>query len=354
MPEEKKSPEHPNLTITGADSASSVGQRFSQFLADTRCPGNVVVYDVDTPQSEETADIVRHELGTLAIGNTASVECLSPKNLPTYGIRSETVETAWAKAKQKLDQVERYVVVGHDPQMSWLLHHLAGQEVKWHSLTTGELMLLERRSDDASEPPPYRRPRYVFSPSDPGASVELRGKIKSKMDTAKVLGTFLTALVTFAATQVLDRDNVSSASAVLAVTGLALLAIATVLYFVTLFLYDGLLMPTRFWPTRLPEVKKCKRFWPARLLEARNAKSDRVLRPPGSDVWVLYESMLRVWNRAFVPATFFAGAGVALLTLALADPAHWWWLIGAGVIVIVIGTGAYFYRLAKPHLGVND
>ena len=127
------------------------------------------------------------------------------------------------------------MVVGHDPQMSWLLHHLAGREVKWHTLTTGELMLLERRSDHASEAPLYRRPRYVFSPSDPGAGVELRGKIKSKMDTAKVLGTFLTALVTFTATQVLARDNVSSASAVLAVTGLALLAIATLLYFVTLF-----------------------------------------------------------------------------------------------------------------------
>ena len=94
MPEEKRSPEHPDLTITGADSASYVSRRFSQFLADTRCPGGVVVYDVDTSQSEETADIVRHELGTLAIGNTASVECLSPKNLPTYGIHSETVETA--------------------------------------------------------------------------------------------------------------------------------------------------------------------------------------------------------------------------------------------------------------------
>lgn len=92
MPEEKRSPEHPDLTITGADSASYVSRRFSQFLADTRCPGGVVVYDVDTSQSEETADIVRHELGTLAIGNTASVECLSPKNLPTYGIHSETVE----------------------------------------------------------------------------------------------------------------------------------------------------------------------------------------------------------------------------------------------------------------------
>jgi hypothetical protein len=241
------------------------------------------------------------------------------------------------------------VVVGHDPQMSWLLHHLAGREVKWHTLTTGEVMLLERRSDRA---PLYRRPRYVFSPSDPGAGVELRGKIKSKMDTAKVLGTFLTALVTFTATQVLARDNVSSASAVLVVTGLALLAIATILYFVTLFLYDELLMPTRFWPTRLPEVKKSKRFWPASLLETRNSKADHVLRPPG--VWVLYESMLRVWNCAFVPATFFAGAGVALLTLALADPAHWWWLIGAVVIVIVIGTGHYFYRLAEPHLGVND
>ena len=155
----------------------------------------------------------------------------------------------------------------------------------------------------------YQKPRFVLSPSDPGAATALREKIKSKMDTAKVLGAFLTGLLAVAADALLTRVQPSNASLWLAAIGLTMLALAIVLYFVTLFLYDALLMPARFWSSRAPKT---------RIADDRRRR--RILRPPGPDVWVLYEGMLRVWTRAFVPATFFAGAGVALLTLALADP----------------------------------
>ena len=52
---------------------------------------------------------------------------------------------------------------------------------------------------DCIPPTRYRRPRFVFSPSDLETSAALRQKIESKMKTAGILGDFLTGLFTFAA-----------------------------------------------------------------------------------------------------------------------------------------------------------
>ena len=52
---------------------------------------------------------------------------------------------------------------------------------------------------DCIPPTRYRRPRFVFSPSDLETSAALRQKIESKMKTAGVLGGFLTGLFTLAA-----------------------------------------------------------------------------------------------------------------------------------------------------------
>ena len=125
---------------------------------------------------------------------------------------------------------------------------------------------------DCIPPTRYRRPRFVFSPSDPETSAALRQKIESKMKTAGVLGGFLTGLFTFAAKDI--------GAALLTVIGLTLLATAIVLYFITLFCYDQLQMPTRFWGSRPPKTT--------------SARARHVVRPPGSDVWVLYEGMPRV------------------------------------------------------------
>ena len=89
---------------------------------------------------------------------------------------------------------------------------------------------------DCIPPTRYRRPRFVFSPSDLETSAALRQKIESKMKTAGILGDFLTGLFTFAAKDI--------GAALLTVIGLTLLANAIVLYFITLFCYDQLLMPT--------------------------------------------------------------------------------------------------------------
>ena len=258
-----------------------------------------------------------------------------PKDLATYWTDRDEVRDACKELKKELHPC---VIVGHDPQMSWLLQELAG--IKWYTLTAGELMLLEEADPGTGK---YRTPRFVLSPSDPGAATALREKIKSKMDTAKVLGAFFTGLLAVAADALLTRDQPSKESLRFAAIGLTMFALAIVLYFVTLFLYDALLMPTRFWSSRAPKTKI-----------ADDRRRRHILRPPGPDVWVLYEGMLRVWTRAFVPATLFAGLGVALLTLALADPIGWrWWQVG-GVAIAVAAVGAAFHHWAQPKLGGND
>ena len=347
MPVEERSEAHPDLTVVGASSARAVAERFRELLDEVGCDlSQVVVYDVDTPQSIATAEIVRDVLAAdESTDRPPPLPGLGPEAMPTHTTSLEDIEKAWvetAVARQS-EETHRYVIVGHDPQMSWLLHHLGDRETRWHTLATGELMLLEPCPDSTPQTPRYQRPRFVFSPSDPATTTELQAKIKSKMDTAKVLGTFFTALVTFAATQLLDRDDPSTRSTWLAVVGLGLLATATVLYFVTLFFYDELLMPKRFWPSTLPKTRT-----------AKTTRTRHVLRPPGPDVWVLYENMLRVWTWAFIPATLLAGAGVTALTLALADPSGWWWLAAAASIGVVASIGSVFRHLARPRLGVND
>ena len=69
---------------------------------------------------------------------------------------------------------------------------------------------------------------------------------------------------------------------------LALLA-ALVLYLMTVFAYDQLQMPPKFWAESLP-VKKTS--WLPQ-------------RPPSSFAWVLYRNMMRTWYTLFVPATFW-------------------------------------------------
>lgn len=113
---------------------------------------------------------------------------------------------------------------------------------------------------------------WVLSPSDNRLVDELHAKIKSKMDSAKLLGTFLTALLVFAARELSGVERSPGWYPWVAGLALVLLALATAAYFVTMFLYDELLMPVRFWPSRRPSGRPLPRGF--------------VARPPSSAGWV--------------------------------------------------------------------
>jgi hypothetical protein len=107
--------------------------------------------------------------------------------------------------------------------------------------------------------------------------IAITAKIKSKMDTAKVFGGFITAVLTFVISQYAAVAAGTTYWAAVRGASLAALAIAVLLYLLTMFWYDRLLMPPRFWATR------------------RRRPAERVakvlLRPPSSAVWVLCQNM---------------------------------------------------------------
>jgi hypothetical protein len=256
----------------------------------------------------------------------------------------EDAKTRWKKIDTAIENTpggptRAVVVVGHDPQVSWLLHELIEQSGRGQHgagplpLARGELAML---GAPRGEPLALR---WVLSPSDDKVIEQLQGKIKSKMDSAKLLGAFLTALLVFAARELAGAEDPPGWYPWVAGLGLVLLATATAAYFVTMFKYDELLMPVRFWPSPRSST---------------GLPSGFVLRPPSSAAWVLYQNMTRVWYNAFIPATVLGGAGAIAVTVALIHPDQFWWLAVALSIAAVLAFTWLIWRKAAPNLGISD
>jgi hypothetical protein len=161
------------------------------------------------------------------------------------------------------------------------------------------------------------------------------------MDAAKVMGGFITALVTFVLSQFLDNTRVDTTTWCLRVATVTLLLIAAALFFLSLFWYDTLLMPLRFWSTKAPTEQTKQPAW-------------LVARPPSSSAWVLYQNMIRIWNRTFVPATALVGVALVLFGQAILHPGKLsdWWPIPASILGFVALTT--WIRLSRPRLGAQD
>jgi hypothetical protein len=156
----------------------------------------------------------------------------------------------------------------------------------------------------------------------------------------------LTAVTTFAADNVRDLDGIYQ---IWGSVGLALLGVAIILYLITMFFYDSLLMPRRFWHGDRP---KSSRRRPANPTPKRK---NQLARPPSSGTVVLYQNMVLVWSRVFVPATFVAGFGLACYVYGAAQLESWAGRTGfvAGAISIAILTVA-IGLWGRPRLGVSD
>lgn len=339
----KPSLRYPSLTQDGVNETRLVGQRFGEFLADQpNAPARVEIRDVCTQQSRHTADALAAAIGPRAI-RRPGLRRLSPTEIPTYAPDADGL------AATNLDAIlgthaAPFIVVGHDPQTSWfanaglrrrsLAFTLQASELIWRARPE---LLGERWEND----PHFRRNvdlEWVFSPRDSASTDQIRAKIESKMNSAKVLGTFLTGLFALVAREVLgDDEDTSTFFDVMSTIGLALLGLSIILFFITLYRYDSLLMPSRFWGGA-----------------ARHSRR-HVRRPPAPDVWVLAESMVRIWTWNFTSAVLAAGAGVLLLALAYAyplDPVGW--LVFAFAIAAIVLVASTLRRMSRPTLGSND
>ena len=236
------------------------------------------------------------------------------------------------------------LLVGNDPLIGWVATKLTRRDIP---VARGELICLanERRTGT--------RWRLLWTLSDDGEreAEAIRTKIKSKMTTAGALGTVIVGLTTF-----LLQNSLQKVPSVWQWLAFAALAESAGLYFSSLFLYDTLQMPPRFWSSRCPgRTREESKLYAisARLRHGRPS----VARPPTSTARVLQASMVQVWAWIFTPATVLAGVGIACLALGAATdggpvPLHPWQVLSAIILLAAVAGGWVAWQ--RPDLGTSD
>ena len=350
------------LDATGLNETDQVGDALAETLDDLARTGTRVhvarVVHEDSAAAAATAEALatayKKTAGALAADYDERPDPLGARERWFRGLSGQATA---AEVKVWLTEMEgrltepvrteleqaAVLLVGHEPGMSRLVSHLQGRRLFRRpdvpALARAELLALRRHGK-------RWQPLWALTPrpkDDPAAQDDIgaiTAKIKSKMDTAKVFGPFLTALLTFVATQFASTPTQSPFWwPMVRGVSLAALGVAAVFYFMTLFWYDRLLMPTRFWSGARPR---------------RDDEPAVVMRrPPSSAVWVLYQNMQRTWRLLFVPATYATGVGIVAFAAARIEPeGDGVWILVA--VVLLAALGGLWGWLMRPVLGVQD
>jgi hypothetical protein len=262
----------------------------------------------DSPEALATARFLTVLVSSLPkVSDDAKWDALAPTCLRTYRKPDGS-----KKLKDQIRQItdllpsptangpnDAVLIIGHMPLLGWIAHELVDEAVP---ISHSEIVCIDL------DKPRSGSPRWVLSPSDPAAIADLRDKIKSKMDVAKLLGGFLTVVLGFLLATLADEKKVEFLNEQIWTVGLAFLLFfaSIVLYLATMYKYDSLLMPKRFWgETRAGWLEK-----PSWIVE----------RPPSSAHWVLYQNMIHIWTHVFTPATGCLLVGLGLVTYAVLGP----------------------------------
>jgi hypothetical protein len=285
-------------------------------------------------------------------------QALSPGR-PRSWATAETGMEAVTEELRRLPAEGGVLVVGHMPQLGWLAYSLTrGSGGRWWKpweraalpLASGEVACLavtERGNRWSGHL------RWAITPTDDDALKSLHEKIKGKMESAKQLAAVITLLLGGLLAVLLDTKkwpglgrvktgfpapfDYSGQGAVQATFGLLLAALA--LYLMTMYAYDRLLMPTRFWAELPPRPSGRPRggSWLPR-------------RPPSSSAWVVYRNMMRTWYTLFTAATALVAVALAVLGAALLrlDTSDLAWAVPAVAALIAIRW------LFRPVLGSED
>jgi hypothetical protein len=234
------------------------------------------------------------------------------------------------------------LAVGHQPQLSWIADDLLNLG---HRRPRRPPTPIDRAGLVCLQVPKGRRARllWVISYNDEAAAAAVRDKIQRKMDTAKLLSGAVAFGLTATFGLLLDgsklRDLGSRAWAVQ--TSGAVLLLAAILYFATMYAYDTLLMPERFWGERQTPTGKLR----------RRRGSWLVARPPSSAAWILYQNMMRIWRNLFTLASGFVGVGLGLLGYAALRLGPWSSAaVGFGILLVA----ALATWWSRPVLGSED
>jgi len=236
------------------------------------------------------------------------------------------------------------LVVGHMPQLGWLASRLMGNRSPWTRVMDGYLTPLALKHGEvagialtgARHGRPSGHLEWTVAPDETRAIEDLRDKIKSKMDIAKLLGGFMTLVLggVVLAPGRLDELSRGGDRWAVYVAAIAFL-IAIGLYLRTMYAYDTLLMPRRYWGEGAP---------------GRHRPRWLVRRPPSSAAWILYQNMLHVWTFLFTPATVAVAVGLLALAYAALDPGLLEGLIASLVLIAFSVYGLW----RRPLLGSQD
>ena len=197
---------------------------------------------------------------------------------------------------EKVDKGNAILVVGHQPILGWLAHGLVQGS---HPLAPSEVLCLDLEGHDP------RGLRWTVSPSNPEAVEEFKEKIRSKMDVAKLLSSFLGGGLSFLLGTMANARAAKALGDHIWAFGLGSVCLlgALVCFLWTMCSYDTLVMPHRMW-TETPTASSARPTWV-------------VARPPSPVHWILYQNMVRIWEWQFLPATGLMLAGLWLLASAV-------------------------------------
>jgi hypothetical protein len=263
-------------------------------------------------------------------------------------------------------------VVGHQPQLSRLSERFVRRRLSWARravpISSSEVVCL--RLERTGWRPGHKQWRgrlvWTLAADDRAALEQIAGKVRGKMESAKLLSAVITLVLTALLAVLLDPRrwealagtggdpvraslrgwSYSGQAAAQVAFGMLLAALA--LYLLTMYAYDRLLMPTRFWAERRRERARWSdvaRPWRWR---PRTAWLPR--RPPSSSAWVVYRNMQRIWFCLFTPANVLVALALVVLASALLRVQGATWISVAAVLVVVAAWRWWF----RPVLGSED
>jgi hypothetical protein len=305
-----------------------VGKKLSEQLAVSRGGRDAMtvssLFCSEEPEACESLERILTTLGASGIvdetgaftndkGLDISITKLPELN-PSVTLDREAVEDLTNKLRSATkDGPNTALVVGHQPLLSRLADSLLRPAHPWRRPRHAPVPLDHAGivcvglSDDK---PSASWLIWAISYDDSDAADKVRQKIERKMESAKLLGALITVGLSVLFGVLFDQAKVDSLGARgwAVQTAGALFLLAAVLYLATMYAYDTLLMPQRFWGER----RATKRDHPSR-------RRWLVERPPSSAAWILYQNMMRIWNTRFTVASVLMVAGTALLGYAALD-----------------------------------
>ena len=263
------------------------------------------------------------------------------------------------------------ILVGHQPYLTEIARHLLEGNLPGDSLPLDGSEAACLRIDGE------RRLCWLITEKPKDLLTDLKDKIKSKYDVAKFfLGAFVVNTGLILNAGVWGPDGLLHKSPLIdkILAGIAIFAtlVSLGLTAATLFSYDRLMMPERFWSG---SSKPDDKHWWERLLTSLLGKTTSpakwsVSRPPSQAQVVLFYEMVHVWKTFFIPAVLSAFVAVGLLIVALMHrdasaplrsdrPEYLIFSVVLLLVFLAIGALAFLapsglYDKKKPRLGVDD